>query len=71
LYFVGQDRQFGDLHGRMLGQLLGVIGPGPTLQHQALAPHDYPEIVHLPSQTPLDVRLDLLGGSRRHAWHVL
>ena len=41
-------------------KLLGVIGPGPALQHQALALDDDPEIIDPPTQPPVDLRLDLL-----------
>jgi hypothetical protein len=37
-----------------------VIGPGPALQHQALALDDDPEIIDPPTQPPVDLRLDLL-----------
>src|SRR5262249_47456972 len=36
------------------------MGPGPALQHQALALDDDPEIFDLPTQPPVDLRLDLL-----------
>jgi len=43
---IRENRQVSEFHGRMLGELFGVIGGGPALEDQAVRQTDHPEIAN-------------------------
>jgi len=58
---IGHDREVGDLHYDMLGQLSAVIRADATLQNQPTSMTAYPEVAHLIAEPAMQARRNLMS----------